>query len=470
MRVRSASCALLAALVSSASSAACGRDASDDQPADVIGADPRLGGDTTVRDSTRLAYAQRAANLEDERLNSFDFGHSLFHRNWVTAPSTTADLDGLGPLFNQRACSSCHQRDGRSEPFIERTGETLGLLIRLSVPGSGVHGEPVGDPNYGTQFRPKGLLQIPGAGDVRVTYEEVPGSYGDGTRYSLRRPSYQLENLAYGPLADSVMISPRVAPAVFGLGLLEAIPEEALLAHVHEADADGVSGRPNYVWNDMTQRQEIGRFGWKSNEPTVVQQTLAAFVGDIGITSTTYPNETCTPVMEACLLRATAGEHPELGERHQNAIGIYMRTLGVPARRDVKEPTPLRGEQLFAQMGCASCHVTEFDTGPYPEIPEVANQNIHPYTDLLLHDMGPDLADNRPDFQASGTEWRTAPLWGIGLLKTVNGHEMLLHDARARGMAEAILWHGGEATTSRERFRNAPVADRDALLSFLQSL
>lgn len=468
MRALPATCALLAALFAGAASAACG---SEDPPApqEDAGGDPRLGGDTTVLDKTKLAYAQRAANISGDRENLFDFGHSLFFRNWVTAPSTTDDLDGLGPVFNQRACSSCHERDGRSEPFT-RSGDMLGMLLRLSVPGETAHGGPVGDPNYGGQLRPAGLLDIPGAGTPRVSYVEIPGTYGDGTAYSLQKPTYWIESLNYGPLSTEVMISPRVGPAVFGLGLLEAIPEEALLAHAHEPDADGVSGRPNYVWSDQNSRQEIGRFGWKANEPTVVQQALGAFLGDIGITSVLYQDETCTSVMTACNQRASVGEHPELHERHTLAIGLYMRTLGVPARRDVKDPTARKGEALFDTMGCASCHVTTFQTGAYPEVLEVENQTIHPFTDLLLHDLGEELADGRPDFQASGSEWRTPPLWGIGLLKTVNGHELLLHDARARGMAEAILWHGGEATTAKERFRNAPAADREALLTFLRSL
>lgn len=460
--------AVLAALALGGASAAC---SSEDAPAPVEdpGGDPRLGGDTTVLDETKLAYSQRAANLRGDRENQFDFGHSLFNRNWVTAPSTTDDLDGLGPLFNQRACSSCHARDGRSEPFT-RDGEMLGMLLRLSVPGVGPHGGPLGDPTYGGQLRPAGLLEIPGAGTPRVSYVEIPGTYGDGTPYSLQKPTYWVENPSYGPLAEDVMISPRVGPAVIGLGLLEAIAEDALLANAHEPDADGVSGRPNYVWNDLTARQEIGRFGWKANEPTVMQQSVGAFLGDIGITSSVYPNETCTPAMTACNQRAVVGEHPELGDKHQAAVGMYMRTLGVPARRDVKDPIARKGEALFDAMGCASCHVTTFQTGAYPEVPEVENQRIHPFTDLLLHDMGDELADGRPDFQASGTEWRTPPLWGIGLLKTVNGHELLLHDARARGIAEAILWHYGEATTAKDRFRNAPAGDREALLVFLRSL
>ncbi len=461
--------ALLAVAVLAAAAVACGDDDIDDVDEDP-GGDPRLGGATTVLDQTKSAYSNRAANLEGDRLNAFDFGHSLFFRNWVTAPATTDDLDGLGPLFNQKACSSCHERDGRSEPFSARTGAPIGLLIRLSVPGEDPHGGPLGEPNYSTQFRPSALYGMDGSGSIRVEYTEIPGTYGDGTPYSLQKPNYYLENLTFGPLAADVMISPRVGPAVFGLGLLEAIPEAAILANVHEADADGVSGRANYVWNVMTQRKELGRFGWKANEPNVVQQTAAAFVGDIGITSSIFPDETCTPIMTECLEAAKVGEHPELGPRHLNAIGLYMRTLAVPARRKVKDPTARRGERLFESMGCTSCHKTEFDTGEYPEIPEVANQNIHPYTDLLLHDMGPELADGRPDFLADGNEWRTPPLWGIGLLKIVNGHELLLHDARARGMAEAILWHGGEATTARERFRNAPADDREALLAFLQSL
>ncbi|AKU94863.1 putative thiol oxidoreductase with 2 cytochrome c heme-binding site [Labilithrix luteola] len=446
--------------------AACASETSS--PDAPPSADPFSGGATTVFDATKDAYGNQAANLKGDRANGFNLGHAIFTRNWVTAPATTEDMDGLGPLFNQRSCSGCHARDGRAAPF-DAQNNLLGMLFRLSVPGADEHGGPLGDPTYGGQVRPNGILGVPGDGTPRVSYDEKPGTYPDGTPYSLQVPRYSVEGWNYGPPSADLMISPRVAPATIGLGLLEAISENDLLANVRNGDPDGVVGKPNHVWDVTKKATAIGRFGWKANVPTVYQQTAGAFVGDMGITSTPFPEETCTAPMEACK-NAPSGGSPEIDDDKLAAVVFYMRTLAVPARRAVSDPTALHGEALFDSFRCSTCHVTTFRTASFDGLPEVSGQTIHPYTDLLLHDMGPDLADNRPDYQATGTEWRTPPLWGIGLLKTVNGHDRLLHDGRARGLEEAILWHGGEATASRERFRSASREDREALLAFLRSL
>jgi len=448
--------------------AACIAACSETTAAPEDAVDVRLGGDTTVFDTTNGAYANAAANLKGDRLDQFSFGHSVFKRNWVTAPATTEDMDGLGPLFNQRACSSCHSRDGRAEP-LDPSGAMLGMLLRISVPGADEHGGPLGDPIYGTQIQPNAILGVPAAAKPRVTYEEKPGTYGDGTPFSLRIPRYTVDGWGYGEPSPDLMISPRVAPVVIGLGLLEAVPESAILEGVKTNDPDGVRGHANHVWDVARGVTAIGRFGWKANVPSVLQQTAGAFLGDIGITSSLFPTEACTAPMTECSA-ATSGGAPEVDDARLKATVLYMQTLAVPARRGASDAKALRGEALFDSMGCASCHRTTFETGAFPDVPEVAFQTIHPYTDLLVHDMGEELADGRPDYEASGTEWRTPPLWGIGLLSTVNGHEFLLHDGRARGLAEAILWHGGEATAARERFRLAPAADRDALLAFLRSL
>jgi CxxC motif-containing protein (DUF1111 family) len=431
-------------------------------------ADAFSGGATTVFDTTKDAYGNPAANLKGDQSDRFAFGHAVFNRNWVTAPATTDDMDGLGPRYNQRSCSGCHSRDGRAPPF-DAQGKLLGMLFRLSVPGTDEHGGPLGDPAYGGQLRPNALLGIPPDGTPHVSYTEVQGVYGDGTPFSLQQPRYTVTDWGYGMPASDLMLSPRVAPVTIGLGLLEAIPEEAILANVRGVDADGVKGKANRVWDVTRRAAVIGRFGWKANVPSVFQQTAGAFLGDIGITSTPFPEESCSSVMEACKAAPTGG-HPELDDAKLDAVVFYMRTLAVPARRATSDATALHGEALFGSFGCATCHVTSFTTGSFADIPELERQTIHPYTDLLLHDMGPDLADGRPDYEAGGAEWRTPPLWGIGLLNTVNGHELLLHDARARGFAEAILWHGGEAKASRERFRNASAADREAILAFLRSL
>lgn len=453
------------AIVAAALVAACGDGDAATEPAH---ADPRLGGATTVADATNGAYGNAAANLEGDRLDAFNFGHAVFSRNWVTAPATTEDMDGLGPLYNQRSCSGCHARDGRAAPF-DASGAMLGMLLRISVPRADEHGGPLGDPIYGTQIRPSAVQGVPAEAVPHVAYEDVPGAYGDGTPYTLQKPRYWIDGWAYGAPSPGIAISPRVGPAVIGLGLLEAIPESAILAGVKTSDPDGVRGHPNHVWDAARGANAIGRFGWKANVPTVRMQSAGALVGDMGITSTMFPADACTAPMAACKAAPNGGA-PEVDDARLDALAFYMRTLAVPARRDVSDPTALRGEALFGSMGCAACHTPAFETGAFPELPEVQNQTIHPYTDLLVHDMGPELADGRPDYEATGSEWRTAPLWGLGLLETVNGHERLLHDARARGFAEAILWHGGEAAAARERFRLASAADRDALIAFLRSL
>jgi len=454
-------------LILIAASACSGGGASTSDP--LPPADLKSGGLATTLDDTSQAYRNSIRALSEDQASQFSFGHSLFNRAWVTAPATTDNLDGLGPLFNARACATCHAKDGRSAPF-NASGELLGMLFRLSVPGTADNGGPNPDPVYGDQLRPLGILGIPGDGTPHVTYEELPGNYADGTAFSLQKPSYSIDGWNYGEPSEGLMISPRTGPSVIGLGLLEAVPEEEILANVHPPDADGVHGVPNYVWDAERQATVLGRFGWKANQPSTLQQTAGAFVGDIGITSALFRHETCTPSMIACN-RAISGADPdfELSDQAFHAVGFYMRALAVPARRAVTDQVALQGELLFTKFGCASCHKSTLHTGP-SDAEALANQTIHPYTDLLLHDMGPELADDRPDFQATGRQWRTPPLWGLGLLAKVNQHSFMLHDARARGFAEAILWHGGEGTNARENFRSAAASERDALLKFLESL
>ena len=354
------------------------------------------------------------------------------------------------------------------EPFVS-------MLIRLSVPGADPHGGPLPEPRYGGQLQPVSIPGVPAEGKATVTYEEVAGSFADGEPYTLRRPRYAIADPGYGPLAPDVLMSPRVGSHLVGLGLLEAIAEETLreLADPDDRDGDGISGRPNVVWDHVNQRPALGRFGWKANQPSLRQQTAGAFNGDIGITSSLFPSESCTSAQEACLLapRAEAGnEAPQLSESFLKSVTSYVSTLAVPARRHADDPAVRRGKAVFAELGCAGCHTPVLSTGVHPELPELSQQKIRPFTDLLLHDMGPELADGRPDYEASGSEWRTPPLWGLGLVQAVNRHRYLLHDGRARGFAEAILWHGGEGERSRAAFERRPKVDREALIMFLESL
>ncbi len=431
---------------------------------------PLLGGETTVFDDTRNAFGQPARNLPLDQRTDFFVGNSFFNRNWVTAPSSNTGLDGLGPVFNARSCSACHFRDGRGRPPVEEGEDALSLLLRLSVPGMDSTGGPLGDAAYGGQLGPQSVLGVPAEGRLSIEYEEMPGQFADGTPYSLRAPTYVVEDLAFGPLDPEIMTSPRVGPFLIGLGLLEAVPEETILALAdpEDADGDGISGSPNYVWDVRLGASALGRFGWKANQPTVEQQNAGAFLGDIGLTTSLFPEEDCPDVQSECRAAPNGGA-PELDDDKLAFVTFYSTLLAVPARRDFDDPIARRGEVVFDDIGCASCHLPRLETGDH-RFSELADQVIHPYTDLLLHDMGPGLADGRPDFLASGNEWRTAPLWGIGLVETVNRHTLFLHDGRARDLTEAILWHGGEAGASAEAFRQLPVADRDALIVFLESL
>ena len=428
----------------------------------------RSGGATTVGDSSPDAFARSAPDLTREQRRAFNVGNSFFNDNWVVAPASAEGRDGLGPLYNATNCSGCHFRDGRGRPP-EHVGDPLvSMLVRISV---GRDGRDQDHPVYGGQFQDKAIPGVPREGDVRITYAEVPGTCADGTAYSLRQPTVQLVNLQYGPLGEGFRMSARVAPAMFGLGLLQAVPEEQLLAHADPADrdGDGVRGRANHVHGIRANATVMGRFGWKAGQPTVEQQSAAAFNGDIGITSELFPKDHATPMQSAALAAPNGGE-PELSAHKLQRVTEYCQTLAVPARRHVDDPAVLRGKALFSAIRCDTCHVATFTTGTVPDLPALSNQRIHPYTDLLLHDMGEGLADHRPEGEAGPRDWRTPPLWGLGLIKVVNGHDLLLHDGRARGAAEAILWHGGEAETAKEAFRTASAAQRADLLAFLDSL
>ena len=428
----------------------------------------RLGGDTTAFSDGVNAFELSARNLPNELRRIFEVGDSFFNQNWVAAPASTVARDGLGPTHNALSCSSCHSHDGRGKPPDSPDDGERGLLMRLSIPGPD---GPVDDPLYGDQLQDRAIIGVPAEGRIVIEYEEIPGQYPDGTKYSLRYPVYTFEDLAFGSLHPEIMTSPRVAPAVIGMGLLEAIPEQDILALADpdDADGDGISGRAKFVWDIRRSKMALGRFGWKAGQPTAEQQAAGAFLGDIGITSSLFPQENCPPDQEACLLAPNGGE-PEIPDDRLLKVAIYLQTLAVPAMRNTEDETVQQGATLFVESQCAACHTTRHVTGDTHPLQPLRNQVIFPFTDLLLHDMGPGLADNRPEGEASGTEWRTPPLWGIGLVETVNGHTMFLHDGRARSLEEAILWHDGEAAGSRDLFMSLTSEEREALIKFLESL
>ena len=432
------------------------------------------------------AMSHPDATLDDKGVERFRLGFALFKKMWAQAPSSTEASDGLGPLFNARSCQSCHVRDGRGRPP-ENGAESQSFLFRLAkTPDSDVERAALAaherlnfpDPVYGQQLQDKGVTGLKGEGRPVATYGEKTVRLAGGETVTLRAPTYSVADLAYGPLDPQTTLSPRIAQSLAGMGLLEAIPEAEVLAGAeHQAKAnDGIHGRPNRVRDPKTGQMVIGRFGWKAQNATVRAQAAAALSSDIGISSPDAPDPygDCTQAETACRKMPT-GVQKRLGDTEApdpilDLLTTYTANLAVPARRDVDQPDVLAGKALFYQSGCATCHTPKFVTARNAAEPQHAFQLIWPYSDLLLHDMGEGLADGQQVGEATGREWRTAPLWGIGLAQTVNGYQAYLHDGRARNLEEAILWHGGEGERARDAYAALARDDRQKLLKFLGSL
>jgi CxxC motif-containing protein (DUF1111 family) len=415
------------------------------------------------------AYRQVLRAVDEDVAKRFEEGLLAFDRRW-TVPFEHGLFWGRGPVSNGEGCSDCHFKNGRGKPPSNSDDPMRSMLVRLSVPGDDGHGGPKPDPNYGGQLNFQGVpRRVPGEGEAYVVWAEKPVAFPDGETIVLRTPRYEFKQLAFGPLNAEVMTSVRLAPALIGLGLLEAIPEEDVLALAKQNKPHGIRGKPNYVWDITAQRIVLGRFGLKANQPNLAQQTLTAFHQDLGVTSYMYPEENCIPIQSACK-ESPSGGQPELGSSHLSALLLFLRAAAPPAPRDIEDADVREGERLFREAACSICHVPELKTGAYDALPTASNKVIHPYTDLLVHDMGDALADGRPDYAASGSEWRTAPLWGLGLRQLVSEQTGLLHDGRARDIGEAILWHGGEAEWSRIQYIQMPRAQRAALVKFVSSL
>ena len=495
-------------------------------PVPAYAAAVKLGGDTTdttVSGGSSHAFSAPAANLNATDLAVHMTGDANFEQSFVTAPDPVhPQFDGLGPVNNNNNCNACHQRDGRGTPpaFSEnysRLGNNESLFLRISienpetaacVPEAGnQYCAPVPVPGFSSQLFHRGQVQVrpdsPGTGqaDVYVRYVTRNTTYLDGNSVTLRRPEFEIRNPYDSPgeqpgdydpalsrlLQPDVRRSPRVGMPVFGVGLLEAIPETDILALAdpNDTDGNGISGRPNYVFDPKKQLLgdpspvSLGRFGWKANTPSNEVQSLGALRGDIGITNFLFPQESIAgTVLHDDYLARNADDNgmdamgnPEASDDFARSVVFYVETLHVPARRNTDDPNVIRGAKLFQAAGCAACHHPSFVTGSHPNgITELENQTIYPFTDMLLHDMGDGLADGRQDFLASGKEWKTRPLWGIGLTLVVNPLAGFLHDGRARTLEEAILWHGGEAEQAKENFRTMHENDRNALIAFLNSL
>jgi CxxC motif-containing protein (DUF1111 family) len=426
------------------------------------------GGETTVFNTSEEAFGFFAPNLTFDEQSDFGIGNSFFRQSWVSAPSSTTARDGLGPFFNAIACASCHFKDGRGRAPIFDGELGHGLLLRLSIPGTNSNGGSLPDPIYGGQLQDNAILGQTVEGEYVITHQAITETFADGATVILQKPIYQINNLGYGLLANNVQISPRVASQMIGLGLLEAIPESTILIFITNNNNDGISGKANYVYDVASNSQKLGRFGWKANQPSVRQQVAGAFLGDMGITTSLFPNENVPTGVDASAI--PNGGTPEISDLNLNRVALYSSSLAVPARRNFSDQNVLKGKKTFESIGCTSCHIPKIQTGNDHPIAAFRNQTIRPYTDLLLHDMGEGLADNTPDFLATGNEWRTPPLWGIGLIKTVNNHTNLLHDGRAKNVEEAILWHGGEGQNAKNKYKQLSAKDRNDLLNFINSL
>ena len=494
------------------------------------------GGDASIARFDDDAFGQSPAAIT----SNFDLDALFKQGNFLFRN----ELNGIGPLLNNPTCQGCHLKDGRGNPPLANSETFTSMLIKLSL-GNDADNHPIPDPIYGTQIQSFGLsaigelqdasyeaaldnVTVTGEAHAFISYEEIEGLYSDGTVFTLRKPVYYLSEAAYGEFSSGLLISPRVAPPMIGLGLLGAIPPEDIIALADEDDAnsDGISGRVRYVENNTSGEAELGRYGWKSSTGSVLQQTSNAFEGDLGLTNQFAIDEGCTPSQTSCLAmaetEAQTGDSADVSDIVLASVEFYSRLLAVPQRRGFDTATNtwnadiIAGTEIFENIGCVDCHVRHFETaeaapsvmgevvslvslqpGGEP-IDVLSHQHIWPHSDLLLHDMGGScdpivretaeaqsctggadcfwvqrcegLADGRPDGTASGSEWRTAPLWGLGLTQTVNANAGFLHDGRARTIEEAILWHAGEANNSQQAFINLSAGERSQLLAFLNSL
>ncbi len=466
----------------------------------------KQGGDTGITVTSSESYSKPSSNLTASRKGNFFIGNAFFKQPWVMAPASTDSRDGLGGLFNVAACQSCHIKDGRGHAPLSSDDDADSLLIRLAMPATTDEQqqqlqdsliEKVAHPMYGGQLQDRGIQGVPAEARVTVQWTDKPITFADGYVETLRAPTFRLTNPGYGAFDDELMVSPRIALPMIGLGLLEQIPDEDIKkqaisnADKNSVDKDNtsISGKFNWVMDPQTGKTALGRFGWKAGQTKLVTQNQSAFNEDMGLTSNIRPNESCTPLQTACLKATTGADEQgngkpqvEVSDEIVKFVEFYTRNLAVPNRRDADSALVLAGKKRFYDMGCQSCHTPRY------QLPKTADdhleqhgQVIYPYTDLLLHDMGDDLADRtitgklpskdaQVEFLANSYEWRTPALWGIGLAQTVDSQATFLHDGRARTLMEAVLWHGGEAAKQQQKVLKLDKQGRAELNAFMKSL
>jgi CxxC motif-containing protein (DUF1111 family) len=421
-----------------------------------------LGGLTTLpyqySNEPEHRFKQTAGNISPTNGLPFMLGRRLHHTDFGTGahseagnPALTNQIGKLGPKFIARSCVECHINNGRALPAAVGTPLTKWVF----KVGSDVTG--TAHPTLGHVLQPSSSSG-PNEGDVTIaSYTTTSGQYGDAAPYSLQKPNYSFSG------TTPAFFSARIAPQLVGMGLLEAISENTVLALADpdDADADGISGRIQKMIDPETGDPRLGRFGSKGGKARVSHQIASALNTDMGVTTAVFP------MLDG---ESSTNGAPEVSATDLDQMTRYVALLGIGAQRDLTNAQAIQGKQLFSTASCVKCHTPTLTTSQYHPMTELRNQTIHPYTDLLLHDMGPGLADNLGEGVATGSEWRTPPLWNIGLTAGVSGGEAYLHDGRARSLEEAILWHGGEAEASKEAFRNMSAAERAALIKFLKSL
>ena len=432
------------------------------------------------------AFSQHSENMRFDKQLDFRVGNGLFKKLWVSSPSSTLASDGLGPLYNARSCQRCHLKDGRGHPPENEKDTNVSIVLRVAVTNDLAKGiDEIEDylgtsahQHYGSQLQDLSIAENYPEYNLNLSYDYYQIQLADEETVELRKPLIEISDLAYGPLEESTMKSLRVAPPMIGLGLLEAVPSDRIISLVDpsDKDGDGISGRIQIVWSKEFDQPLIGRFGWKGGTSSMLEQVAVAANKDIGLSNRLfpYPDGDCTREQLGCIdsPNGDTGSHDnyEISNDSLNLITFYSRNLGVPARRKPGDTSVLEGKRLFYETGCQKCHNPKFVTHRLRDQPEQSFQLIWPYTDLLLHDMGEGLADGFNEGRASGREWKTPPLWGIGLTEKVSGHTYFLHDGRARNLLEAIIWHGGEAENQKIRVLQMTREERKALITFLESL
>jgi CxxC motif-containing protein (DUF1111 family) len=428
---------------------------------------PLMDTEISVNRETRESFAAPIPALSLKKMRQFTGGRHLFRRSWTPAPSSVKSLDGLGPVFNRVSCSGCHVKDGRGRPP-EEGSKFRSMVIKLSI---NKNNKVLPDPNYGYQLNDKAILGVPYEGKATITYSKRTVFYKDKSKTDLSVPHYSFHSLSFGPLSPNTKHSGRVAPAVFGLGLIEAIKKEDIIRNedILDINNDGVSGRANFIIDVPSNKEVLGRFGWKATRGTLLHHIAGAASEDMGLTSSIFPEENCIHIQKKCSEQINGGT-PEISEKQINMLQLYMQTLAVPRQRDAQDKEVIKGNKLFIKIGCENCHVSTYRTGQHEDHEELSNRVIKPYSDFLLHNMGPELDDGLQEGKVESREWKTPPLWGIGLVKIVNKHNRFLHDGRARSIEEAILWHGGEGLRSKEKFLSLSAKERTNLLKFLSSL